>query len=226
MTVVGITFGPNELPIVMAALTTAVSAAGGVPLLLPTALNGPAAISEALSRVDALLLSGGGDIHPSAYGEEVHATLDAVDRQRDRMEIQAFHAAHQDGKRVLGVCRGAQVLAVATGGALIQDLPAEGFHGHADDSHDRGWATLHHGIKADVGSRAEAVLAGLGEVNSHHHQGIRTVGATLTATAWAPNGVIEAVEAPGLLGVQWHPEALITRDERHIEPFRWLVEGN
>jgi putative glutamine amidotransferase len=226
MTVIGITLGPTEQPVVVAALTAAVSAAGGVPMLLPTALDDAAAIDEALGRIDALLLSGGGDVHPSAYGEDVHATLDAVDCPRDRMEIRAFHTAHRDGKRVLGVCRGAQVIVVATGGSLIQDLAAEGIHGHIDDSHNRGWATLHHGVKADVGSRAETVLAGLCEVNSHHHQGIRTLGATLTATAWAHDGVIEAVEARGLLGVQWHPEALITRDERHIEPFRWLVEGN
>jgi putative glutamine amidotransferase len=77
-----------------------------------------------------------------------------------------------------------------------------------------------------VGSTADTVLDGLDAVNSHHHQAIRDVGDVLTATAWAEDGVIEAVEAPGLLGLQWHPEALIGDDERHVEPFRWLVTGS
>jgi putative glutamine amidotransferase len=226
MTVIAITTGPTERPEVVSAFTASVLAAGGIPLLLPTALGASPSVDEALGRVDGLLLSGGGDVHPSEYGESVRSTLDAVDRQRDRMELSAFHAAHRAGKRVLGVCRGAQLMAVATGGSLIQDLTAEGYHGHVDESHDRGYATLRHGIKADVGSVAEEVLSSLGEVNSHHHQAIREVGTLLTATAWAHDGVIEAVEAPGLLGVQWHPEALIACDERHLEPFRWLIHGN
>jgi putative glutamine amidotransferase len=85
---------------------------------------------------------------------------------------------------------------------------------------------LRHGIKADVGSVAEAALATVCDVNSHHHQAIRDVGALLTATGWAHDGIIEAVEAPGVLGVQWHPEALIAGDDRHLEPFRWLINGN
>jgi putative glutamine amidotransferase len=115
---------------------------------------------------------------------------------------------------------------VATGGTLFQDLAAEGLGGHLDVRHDRGYATLMHGVKSEVGSTADRVLDGLDAVNSHHHQAIGDVGDVLTATAWAEDGVIEAVEAPGMLGVQWHPEALIDTDERHLEPFRWLVDGN
>jgi len=226
MTVIGITTGPTERQEVVSAFNAAVLAAGGVPLLLPTVLGDSAGVDEAIGRVDALLLSGGGDVHPSEYGEHVRATLDAVDRRRDRMEMRAFRAAHRAGKRVLGVCRGAQLIAVATGGSLIQDLIADGYHGHLDESHDRGYATLRHGIKADVGSVAEAALATLCDINSHHHQAIREVGGLLTATAWAHDGIIEAVEAPGVLGVQWHPEALITSDDRHLEAFRWLINGN
>lgn len=223
MTVVGITVGAAERPSVIAAYVASVMTAGGTPVLVPTLLGESDQIDEAVRRVDALLLSGGGDIHPAEYGETTRATLDAVDRRRDRMELRALRTARESRMRVLGICRGAQLLVVASGGSLIQDLPAEGFLGHFDENHDRGYATLRHGIKAEVGSCADDALAGLTEINSHHHQAIRDVGDELIATAWADDGIIEAVEGPGLLGLQWHPETLFTTDNRYLEPFRWLV---
>lgn len=225
MTVIGITVGSTEKPSVISAYVTSVLSAGGTPLVVSSLLDDPDRIDEALCRVDALLLSGGGDIHPAEYGETPRVTLDSVDQQRDRMEAHAMRAAMAADKRVLGICRGAQLMAVATGGSLIQDLSAEGHCGHIDESHDRGYATLRHGIKADVGSCAEYALGGLTEVNSHHHQAIRDAGTLLTVTAWSDDGIIEAVEAPGLFGLQWHPETLISTDHRHLEPFRWLVHG-
>ncbi len=192
-------------------------------MLIPSQLVDPDQIDEAVQRVEALLLSGGGDVHPAEYGQTTRTTLDAVDRRRDRMELLALETARANDIRVLGICRGAQLLAVATGGSLIQDLPAEGYLGHFDENHDRGYATLRHGIKTEVGSCADRALSGLTEVNSHHHQAIRDVGNELIATAWADDGIIEAVEGPGLLGLQWHPESLFTTDNRHLEPFRWLV---
>lgn len=225
MTVVGITLGASERREVVAAFIRAVAGAGGTPVLIPSAIDATDMVDEALNAVDVLLLSSGGDVHPSMYGQDPRTTLDAVDRRRDRMELRAVEVARRQGKRVLGVCRGAQLLCVATGGTLFQDLVAEGFRGHVDDSHDRGYATLMHRVKAEVGSTVDRVLSGLDTVNSHHHQAIRDVGGVLTATAWAEDGVIEAVEAPGLLGLQWHPETLVAADERHLEPFRWLVAG-
>lgn len=224
MTVIGITVGSTERPAVVAAYVRSVLGAGGTPVLLPSLID-EALIDEPLNRVDALLLSGGGDVHPAEYREQPRVSLDSVDRHRDRMELRALRTAMNDGKRVLGICRGAQLLVVATGGSLFQDLPAEGYFGHADERHDRGYATLRHGIKTEVGSCAERAVAGLAEVNSHHHQAIRDTGNTLIATAWSHDGIIEAVESPGLLGLQWHPESLITTDNRHHEPFRWLVHG-
>lgn len=226
MTTIGITVGSTERPAVVAAYVKSVLAAGGVPVLLPTVLSSADAITEAVRRIDGLLLSGGGDVHPAQYGQAIATTLDAVDRQRDHMELHALGVARDQGKRVLGICRGAQLLVVATGGTLIQDLPAQGMFGHFDHNHDHGYATLHHGVKAEGGSCAERMLDGLTEVNSHHHQAIDDVGNELTATAWAPDGVIEAVEGPDLFGVQWHPESLITTDERHLAPFRWLADGH
>lgn len=224
MTVIGITVGSTERPAIVAAYVRSVLGVGGTPVLL-SSLADESLVGEAVDRVDALLLAGGGDVHPAEYGDAPRVSLDSVDRHRDRMELCALGTAIYSGKRVLGICRGAQLLAVATGGSLIQDLPAEGYFGHADESHDRGYATLRHGIKTEVGSCAERAVAGLAEVNSHHHQAIRDVGDTLTATAWSHDGIIEAVEGPGILGLQWHPESLITTDNRHLEPFRWLVHG-
>jgi putative glutamine amidotransferase len=224
VTVIGITVGSTERPAIVAAYVRSVVGAGGTPLLLPSLVY-ESLIGEALDRMDALLLSGGGDVHPAEYRETPRVSLDSVDRHRDRVELHALRTAMHSGKRVLGICRGAQLLAVATGGSLIQDLPAEGYFGHADESHDRGYATLRHGIKTEVGSCAERAAAGLAEVNTHHHQAIRDVGTTMIATAWSHDGIIEAVESPGLLGLQWHPESLITTDNRHLEPFRWLVHG-
>lgn len=225
MTLVGITIGATEQPSVVAAFTESVIAAGGTPVLIPSALGDTDRVDEALNVVDVLLLSGGGDIHPAEYGHRVHSTLDSIDRQRDQMEMRAFRAARQADKRVLGVCRGAQLITVATGGSLIQDLAAQGYRGHIDENHDRGYATLRHGIKAQPGSCAEKILMSLHEVNTHHHQAVDDVGTLLIATAWSDDGVIEAVEAPGVLGVQWHPEALVANDDRYLEPFRWLIQG-
>jgi putative glutamine amidotransferase len=215
VTVVGITLGASERREVVAAFIRAVTGAGGTPVLIPSAIDATDMVDEALGAVDVLLLSSGGDVHPCAYGQDPRTTLDAVDRRRDRMELRAVDVARRQRKRILG----------ATGGTLFQDLVAEGLGGHVDDSHDRGYATLMHRVKAEVGSTVDRVLSGLEVVNSHHHQAIRDVGEVLTATAWAEDGVIEAVEAPGLLGLQWHPEALVAADERHLEPFRWLVTG-
>jgi putative glutamine amidotransferase len=226
VTVVGITLGSTERPEVVTAFVRSVLAAGATPVLIPTSMAATDMVDEALHAVDALLLSGGGDVHPSEYGQAPRTTLDAVDRQRDRMERRAVDAALRQRKRILGVCRGAQLMCVATGGTLVQDLTAEGLGGHIDESHDRGYATLVHGVKSEAGSTADCVLDGLDAVNSHHHQAIRDVGDVLTATAWAEDGVIEAVEAPGMLGLQWHPEVLVDTDHRHLEPFRWLVTGN
>ncbi|WP_327151266.1 gamma-glutamyl-gamma-aminobutyrate hydrolase family protein [Nocardia sp. NBC_01329] len=223
MSVIGITIGPTERPEIVANYVNAVQRAGGTPVLIPTSLSDVYHIENALGGVDSLVLSGGGDIHPSLYGEKTRTTLDSIDRLRDSMEMIAVEIMTRSERRILGICRGAQMLAVATGGTLVQDLPSEGFMNHFDENHDRGYATRQHPVKAEPGTQAERILSGLELVNSHHHQAIRDPGTTLSPTAWAEDGVIEAVEAPGLLGLQWHPEASVDLDERHLEPFRWLT---
>jgi putative glutamine amidotransferase len=128
------------------------------------------------------------------------------------------------GRRVLGICRGMQIMAVASGGTLHQHLPTAGFEHHWEES--RQYEPVHEVI-ADAGSKAAFALGGTVKVNSIHHQAVRKAGEGLHATAWSDDGVIEAVEGDELLGVQWHPERLLDSDGRHLAPFRWLAgEGH
>jgi putative glutamine amidotransferase len=106
------------------------------------------------------------------------------------------------------------------GGTLIHDLPEKGIDGHWDEQ--RQYEPVH-AVQAEPGSDAALVLDGVERVNSIHHQAVADPGQTLRATAWSDDGVIEAVEAPGLLGLQWHPERMSARDPRHLAAFRWLV---
>jgi putative glutamine amidotransferase len=227
VTVVGIVAGYADGALsLLRAYVDAVLAAGGTPVVLPAAFGpGDDRLEEALRPVEALLLTGGGDISPERYGARPRTTLDHVDPVRDDMELRALAWAERTGVRVFGICRGAQLMAVAHGGSLVQDLPAAGFDAHIDVRHDRGYATLRHGLKAEPGTLTSAVLGDLDEVNTHHHQAVRSPGEGLTATAWSSDGVIEAIEGPDLLGVQWHPETLCATDPRHLRPFQWLVNG-
>lgn len=227
MTVVGIVAGHEGGSLsLLRAYVDAVLAAGGTPVVLPAAFGpGDDRLDRALARVEALLLTGGGDIAPARYRAAVTTTLDAVDPVRDDVELRALRWAELSGTRILGICRGAQLMAVAHGGSLVQDLPAAGFPAHADVRFDRGYATLRHGVKAEPDTLTDAVLGGLDEVNTHHHQAVLSPGDGLTATAWSTDGVIEAIEGPGLLGVQWHPETLFATEPRHLRPFQWLVDG-
>jgi putative glutamine amidotransferase len=197
--------------------------AGGFPLLLPA---GPDfthdGLLEAVERTDALLVTGGGDVDPAGYGAAVTEELMSVDAERDRAEVAAVLRAHAAGKRVLGICRGAQVLGVAFGGSLHQDLTGAGFPRHHWEE-DRQYEPVH-AIRSLPGSMADQVLAGATKVNSIHHQAVRDPG-SLVATAWSDDDVIEAVEAEGVLGVQWHPERLLGYDARHVAAFEWLVDA-
>jgi putative glutamine amidotransferase len=199
----------------------AVLAVGATPILVPvSAEHGIARAREIAALGDALLVTGGGDVDPELYSEVAVPQVGGVDRGRDLGEMACVEDARARGVRILGICRGTQLLNVAYGGSLIQDLPSAGFPGHSDE--DR-WNQPVHDIEAKPDSLAAVALNGATHVNSLHHQAVKVVGAGLTATAWSADGVIEAVEADGVLGVQWHPERLFAVDERHLAPFQWLV---
>jgi putative glutamine amidotransferase len=200
----------------------AIASAGGVPLVLPSVSVEGAhdRVMEVVTQADGLLLTGGGDVDPSCYGRAAEPEVYDLDPDRDALEIEAFRAARTMGVRVLGICRGIQIMAVASGGSLHQHLPRAGFDHHWEEH--RQYEPVHE-VLADPGTAAELALAGSVKVNSIHHQAVDDPGTGLLPTAWSDDGVIEAVESDDVLGIQWHPERLLDFDERHLAPFHWLV---
>jgi putative glutamine amidotransferase len=205
--------------------TRAIVAAGGVPLLLTAEMG---EIDEIMPVLDGLILPGGADIEPARYGEsEIHPTVYGVNPARDRFEIALTRAVVARDLPLLAICRGLQVLNVALGGTLYQDVPTQ----HPGQrEHGQGLAATEpwHEIRLAPGSCLalayddERVAA-----NSFHHQAVRQLAPDLRAVGWAPDGVIEGVEHAAsrfVVGVQWHPEVMFEADERHLRPFRVLIE--
>ena len=182
----------------------AVEQVGGLPILLP---NRPDLAAEYAARVDAVLLTGGVDVHPRHFGQHPRRGLGEVDEARDAFETGLYHAARVLGKPVLGICRGVQMINVLEGGTLHQHLPDVpwAWADHAQRVHAR---TLGHEVTFTPGSLLEQTHGGQALVNSSHHQAIDEVGPSLQVTALAPDGVVEALEGDGVIGVQWHPEVL------------------
>ena len=188
----------------------AVLRAGGRPVLLVPNRPDTERPEEALSSLDALIISGGaGDLDPALYGEEPHPETKGVDPERDAYELALVRASRETGLPTLGVCRGMQVINLAYGGTLHQHLPdVVGHEGHRA----RGTFTDHEvSVKADsLAARAAGADSGAEAVKSCHHQGVREVGEGLEATARSTlDDAIEAVEDAGhpfMLGVLWHPE--------------------
>lgn len=191
--------GADVLP---AAYADAVADAGGSPLLIPAR---PEAALEAISRLDALVISGGPDVDAGLYHQPRHPATGEPRRARDAAELAALDAAVSAGKPVLGICRGAQLLNVWRGGTLDQHI-----HDDAEKlDHGAGGTFAHRRVRLLEGSWLSSVLGGDTTVKCHHHQALRVLGAGLRAVAWAEDGIIEAVELEGLglvQGVQWHPE--------------------
>ena len=192
----------------------AVFQAGGLPVILPPLT--PAFAAALVEQVDGLCIPGGPDIHPSLYGHEPHQQLGPTDAELDAFERALVVEAVERGIPLLGICRGAQMINVAAGGTLHQHLPAcvDGALAHRQEI-DIGRVT--HPVRLAPGSALDAALGGgVPEVNSLHHRAVDRLGEGLRAVAWAPDGVVEAVEGVGeafLLGVQWHAEALLQLPE-------------
>jgi putative glutamine amidotransferase len=181
----------------------AVEHAGGRALLVPPGDDG---VEETLDALDGLLLSGGNDVDPAAYGAEPHAKTGGVRPERDRAELALLEGALARDMPVLAVCRGSQILNVARGGDLVQHLPEV----VGDEKHRETPGVFSaHGVRVDSESRLGGLVGDRAPVQSHHHQGFGRVGTDLRETAWADDGTLEAVEDPSkrfALGVLWHPE--------------------
>lgn len=202
----------------------AVAQAGGLPLLLPDFEGFEA---DYLNGLDGILLSGGGDVDPIFFGEEPLPFTREINPRRDIFEIELARLALASGLPVLGICRGIQVLNIAAGGTVCQDisLVAESQLKHSQQA-PRWYST--HGVELLPGSLLARVLDGAtARVNSFHHQAVDRVAGGFTITARALDGVIEGLEAENgyAVGVQFHPEELWEQDERFLKLFKSLVEA-
>jgi putative glutamine amidotransferase len=191
----------------------AVLGAGGLPILIPLSVQDDD-LRELYGHLDGVLLPGGGDIDPGRYEAERHATVHEIDPERDEAELWLARQAMADAKPLFGICRGIQVMNVAAGGSLIQDIPSELPASEPHYFHHPQYALDHvaHMVQVEEGSvLANVVGTPILQVNSRHHQAMRSVAPGLEVVGRAPDGVIEAVEIPGrpfALAVQWHPENL------------------
>jgi gamma-glutamyl-gamma-aminobutyrate hydrolase PuuD len=189
--------------LVPAVYLQAVERAGGRPLVIPPT---PVGVTEVVDVLDGLVLSGGGDIDPQLFGADAHPALDQVDIRRDDGELALLRAALDRDLPVLGVCRGVQLLNVAYGGDILQHVPE--LVGH-DDHKQQAGVFGRHAVRTAAGTRLADLVGEAANVPSHHHQAVGAIGKGLVASAFAEDGLTEAVEDPArpfCIGVQWHPE--------------------
>lgn len=205
------TSGKEGRPPAWVAYADVVAQSGALPLFIPTHLD-PDQTRGLYDRIDGLILSGGGDILPGRYGLSRTMDLDEPDPKRDAFEFATLDLAMNREVPVLGICRGLQVINVALGGSLFEDIPSErpGSLQHAgSDSRP----APHHPVSLHPQTRLRAIIQEEEiEANSYHHQAIRDPAPGLTICAQSPDGIIEGVELPDFpfgLGVQWHPERML-----------------
>jgi putative glutamine amidotransferase len=207
----------------------AIRAAGGLPVLIP---HGAAEdeLMALVGRLDGLILPGGEDVDPTAYGEILMPECGRIDLGRDALELQLARYAVERGLPLLAICRGHQVLNVVLGGTLWQDLPSQVPDSQQHTCRDiEEQKLLAHTVRVSPDSHLRAIL-GVETIgtNSSHHQAIRELAAGLIVTAWAPDEVIEAIELPEhpfAIGLQWHPERMVQAYPRMLRPFEALVDA-
>lgn len=205
----------------------AVTAGGGVPLLIPLGL-GEADLLLIIKRLDGLLLPGGGDIEPEFYHGHYHEKLRGLDVDRDRVEIYIAQQASRLQKPFLAICRGHQILNVALGGTMWEDIASQCPSAITHDFWGKGQRNdLPHSVDIRPDSRLATIIGReTTKVNSLHHQGVKDIAPDLTISAVAPDGLVEGLEVAGHpfgIAVQWHPENLIEDDPAMLALFEALV---
>jgi len=208
--------------------THALESVGGIAVLIPI-FNDLTALESLLIRLDGLLFSGGVDVEPGRYNGEPHPQLSEVDLRLDEFELTLAHWALQENIPILGVCRGMQLLNVALGGSLYQDISEECPGSLQHCKRDLPRNTLIHSVHVEEGSRMEEIL-GTNEfwVNSLHHQAIKVPGKDVHISGWAQDGVAELMEAPDyqfVMAVQCHPEEIYTSEPACARLFSAFVEA-
>jgi putative glutamine amidotransferase len=205
--------------------SNAIIMAGGIPFLLPLTQK-VHIINKMVQKLDGLLLTGGEDIDPTLFGEEPIDGLGEIIPERDQMEINLIHNVIEQKKPILGICRGCQILNVALGGDMYQDIksqkkPVLQHFQRAPKSH------ASHSIHIHSSSLLFDIIQKMNiKVNSYHHQAIRNTASQLIPSAFSQDGIIEAVEgtAPNfILGVQWHPECMVKVSKEALNIFRYFI---
>ncbi len=220
-------FGDLHLDVFWSDNARRIHEAGGIPVLLPF----ESSESEVIDRLDALLVTGGQDVHPDLWGGDLTAVdagadprrdANVHDRERDLYEISLVRAAVDRRLPVLGICRGHQVLNVALGGSLVEDIPITSVI-HAAQEPPPNPGTPDHVVTSVEHSLVRDLYGTSFQTNSLHHQAVGECGAGVLATSHTADGCIESIELTGypVLGVQWHPEWHIDLDP----VFPWLVEA-
>lgn len=220
---------PIEIIGLMPTYIEAVSAVGGIPILIPLGI-GEEALMAIFDRIDGLLLPGGADIEPTIYRKNGNGLSQGIDADRDRVELLLARTAVTREKPLFAICRGIQVLNVALGGNLYEDIRTEFPEAI---QHDFNGIRPRNYLAHEVTIHSDSILFNqLGKtttaVNSLHHQNIRDLAPELVATAVAPDGLVEGVEVPGhpfALAVQWHPEMLIHDDPGMLALFKAFVQA-
>jgi len=207
----------------------AIADAGGLPVYIPTGLTEDA-LRELYERLDAVLLPGGPDVDPEYYGAARHPETKIIDDARDTLELTLARWTLADDRPLFGICRGHQVMNVAFGGTLIQDIPSEV---ETDLPHETPSTLPRATIRHDVAIAPESRLASiLGTthvgVNSLHHQSVERPAPGVLVTGYSPDGVVESLEVPDkrfVLSVQWHPEDLYPNDEGMKRLFESFIDA-
>jgi len=200
------TDGGRERVALNSVYVRALARANLVPVVVPPILD-PERAATVLDHVRGVVFTGGDDVDPARYHAPRHPKLGTTDAERDAVEVALFERATERRLPILAICRGIQLLNVALGGTLYQDLPSE-----RPSAIDHSDERTRHGVRVEAGSLSHRVVGALSaSVNSRHHQAIRDLAPGLRATAWATDDVIEAVERANgsegwMLAVQWHPE--------------------
>ena len=207
---------------------TALQTVGAAPVLLPLALDLDT-LRTLFDRMDGLFMAGGGDVNPALYGEQTRLETNGIDELRDETELILTRWALAENKPLFCVCRGIQTLNVAAGGTLIQDIdeqwPNAIRHQYFPEK-PRDYVA--HAISTVPGTRLAKFLGEQGAINSFHHQAVDKLAEGFRVSAYAPDGVIEAIEGESnafVVGVQWHPESLIASDKSMYALFEEFVRA-
>ncbi len=210
-------------------IANGVANAGGLPVYIPTGLE-ESVLRAIYDRLDAVLLPGGPDVDPSIYGQERHPKVVQIDDPRDTLELTLARWTVEDDRPVFGICRGHQILNVALGGTLVQDIPSQVETDLTHDLPDEDPRnTLLHSVTLDPQSRLANILGKTEfRVNSLHHQSVQEAAPNVKITGHSPDGIVESLEIPEhpfALSVQWHPEDLVDDDDAMKALFKAFVDA-